>query len=258
YMDPHQPYLPSQEHLRGITSKEIDPLKMLYPQFRAGAGWGVSDDTLEDLRLLYDATVRQADASIGRLVDFLRREGIRDEICLIIAGDHGEEFQEHGHLAHYPKLYNELINVPLIIDHPKGEYQEVSEAVGLGSIPPTVCDVMDVKVEKRGIFEESSLRNVVLNGESPRDKPAMSVAVRKGNPTDKPIPLSLNDGELLVSARTEDWTYIHHTESGERELYDRNSDRGEHHNLLKNGTHDVPDQLHHRVEKHVRKIKGGK
>jgi len=42
--------------------------------------------------------------------------------------------------------------------------------------------------------------------------------------TSQPIPRRLADGELLVSARDDRWTYIEHTESGHRELYDRRDD----------------------------------
>ena len=45
--------------------------------------------------------------------------------------------------------------------------------------------------------------------------------------TSQPIPRSRADGELLLSARDERYTYIEFTESGRQELYDRTDDPGE-------------------------------
>ena len=69
--------------------------------------------------------------------------------------------------------------------------------------------------------------------------------------TYQPIPRRLDDGELLVSARTREWSYIYYTESGNRELYDRTADPTETENLLDDaadGDIDVPDYLHEAVE----------
>jgi arylsulfatase A-like enzyme len=52
----------------------------------------------------------------------------------------------------------------------------------------------------------------------------VTVTVRGENVTQQPIPRSLDEGDLLVSARDADWIYIRNTETGTEELYDRRSD----------------------------------
>ena len=42
--------------------------------------------------------------------------------------------------------------------------------------------------------------------------------------TSQPIPRSLSDGDLLVSVRDRDWTYIENVDAGTTELYHRPSD----------------------------------
>ena len=78
-------------------------------------------------------------------------------------------------------------------------------------------------------FEESrrtgeSLLPAVLEGTPPDDGPVVSVTVRGEEVTDQPIPRGLDDGDLLVGVRTEEWTYITNAETGAEELYHRPSD----------------------------------
>jgi len=167
--------------------------------------------------------VRQVDASVGRLLDTLEAAGIADETAIVVAGDHGEEFQEHGHLAHYPKLYDELIHVPLIVNVPGEDGgRRVSEHVGLDAIPPTVADLLDV--ESPPEWRGESLEPAVSGGESPDQEPVVSVTVRGEEVTEQPIPRSLSDGDLLVSVRDAEWTYIENADTAETELYHRPSD----------------------------------
>ncbi|EFW91539.1 sulfatase [Haladaptatus paucihalophilus DX253] len=244
YMDVHTPYVPAPKFVRDETGANVGTLKMLRAHAQAGLGKEVGSDTLDNLRSLYRAAIRQVDESVGRVISALSEKGFRDDACLLFAGDHGEEFMEHGHLAHYPKLYEELTHVPLVVSHPDGDAETVERAVGLDAIPPTVCDAMGVEHE----FDGESL----LDG-TPDPSPVTSVAVRGPSVTYQPIPRRLDDGELLVSARTREWSYIYHTESEARELYDRTADPAETENLLDGADDDidVPDYLHEAVEKRI-------
>jgi len=222
YMDTHTPYVPAPRHLREVSETHFGLVRMLGSHFRTGMGWDVDDRTLATLRTLYDGTVRQVDESIGRLLETLEAEGVADETSIVVAGDHGEEFLDHGHLSHYPKLYRELIDVPLIMHHPDGESATVEQPVGLDTIPPTVCDLLDVP--PAAAWDGDSVAPA-LDGEEIADQtPIVTATVRGESVTSQPIPRRLADGELLVSARDDRWTYIEHTESGHRELYDRRDD----------------------------------
>jgi len=116
---------------------------MLHAHARTSLGLEVGERTLRDLRTLYQATVRQVDASVGRLLDAVDAAGVADDTAVLLAGDHGEEFQEHGHLAHYPKLYDELIHVPFIANVPGLDGGRIDRHVGLDAIrpPSPTCSV---------------------------------------------------------------------------------------------------------------------
>ncbi|MFB6220336.1 MAG: sulfatase [Halolamina sp.] len=222
YMDTHTPYVPAPRYIRDISSDVVGTHRMLLAHTRTGLGWGVGERTLADLRMLYQAAARQVDASVGRLLDTLSATGARDETAVVVAGDHGEEFQEHGHLSHYPKLYDELIRVPLIVDAPDAPAHRVEQQVSLDAIPPTVADLLDA--ESPPEWQGRSLAPTVFDGEQPRDEPVVSVTVRGEEVTTQPIPRSLDDGDLLVSVRDRDWTYIENVDAGTTELYHRPTD----------------------------------
>jgi arylsulfatase A-like enzyme len=223
YMDTHTPYVPAPKHVRAVTGGEKGAAGMLRAHVRAGLGRGVSDHTLDALWDLYLGAAHQVDTSVGRLLDALDEHGLREETAVLVAGDHGEEFMEHGHLAHYPKLYDELIHVPLVADVPGAEPHRVPDAVGLDLVPPTVADLLDVPAD----FDGGSALPVLRGEEPPESDPVVSVAVRGESVTQQPIPRRLADGDLLVAARTDRWTYIHNTRTDDQELYDREADPGQ-------------------------------
>jgi uncharacterized sulfatase len=253
-MDTHTPYVPAPRHLREVSDTHFSLFRMLGSHFRTGMGWDVDERTLGTLRTLYDGTIRQVDASVGRLLDTLEAEGIADDTAIVVAGDHGEEFLDHGHLSHYPKLYRELVDVPFFITHPDGESGTVHQPVGLDAIPPTVCDLLGV--DPAGEWAGRSLAPA-LSGETLADRgPVVSVAVRGDSVTSQPIPRHRDDGELLVSARDARWTYIEHMASGHRELYDRRTDPEERQDLCADDTDEtapppVLDRLSAAVADHV-------
>ena len=70
---------------------------------------------LNDYLNAVDAT----DTLIGQLADALQKAGLADQTLLVITGDHGEAFGEHGVLAHGGNVYDEETKVPLLIVNPK-------------------------------------------------------------------------------------------------------------------------------------------
>ncbi|GAB6860850.1 sulfatase [Haloplanus litoreus] len=224
YMDAHTPYVPAPRYLRDLTDRRVGKGRMLIAHVRTGLGWSVGDRTLDDLRTLYQGAVRQVDASLERLLASLDSAGVTDDTAVVVAGDHGEEFMDHGHLAHYPKLYDELVQVPLLVDVPGLPARRVADHVGLDAIAPTVCDLLGV--EPAPTWTGESLLPTIRDGVAPPDDPVVTVTVRGDDVTQQPIPRSLDEGDLLVSARDTRWVYIRNTETGEEELYDRRADPG--------------------------------
>jgi len=244
YMDAHTPYVPAPRYIREVSDGLVGTPQMLHAHTRTAFGREVTDRTLDELETLYRAAVRQVDAGIGRLLDHLEAAGVADDTAVVVAGDHGEEFQEHGHLAHYPKLYDELVHVPLLVATPDGNRRRVGRQVGLDDVPPTVAALQGV--DPAAAWTGESLVPVVTGEGQPSTEPVVSVAVRGERVTAQPIPRSLDDGEL-VAARDRDWTYVRNVDTDAEELYYRPDDPTQQTNLLAAGAEPITGQPDARV-----------
>jgi arylsulfatase A-like enzyme len=77
-------------------------------------------DVVDKYRRLYDSGVAYMDEHLGTLIADLKKRGLYDDTMLVLTGDHGEEFQEHGGWWHGTTLYDEQIHVPLVVKPARG------------------------------------------------------------------------------------------------------------------------------------------
>jgi len=93
----------------------------------------------------YEDALSYADAQIGRLVQFLKEQGIYDQSLIAVVGDHGEAFYEKGVCCHANELFYEQTRVPLVIktsgQRLKGEHKEFVQTI---DIPPTVLGLLGI------------------------------------------------------------------------------------------------------------------
>jgi len=78
----------------------------------------LSAEELRYCRWLYDAEVWSLDQQIGALVLGLSELDLLDSTLIVLVADHGEEFDEHGYLAHGETLHAQALHVPLIFRAP--------------------------------------------------------------------------------------------------------------------------------------------
>jgi len=67
---------------------------------------------------IYDNSIRWTDRVLGSLIDSLDARGMRDKTLIVVAGDHGEAFGEHGREGHARDVHGEVTTTPLIISFP--------------------------------------------------------------------------------------------------------------------------------------------
>lgn len=89
----------------------------------------------------YDEEIRYTDLHIGRLLDDLRRRGLYDRTIIVITGDHGEGFGEHGIDLHGYHLYAAQTKVPLIIRVPGLAPVRVTMPAGHVDLLPTLANL---------------------------------------------------------------------------------------------------------------------
>ncbi len=118
FFEPHEPYVP-------------------HPGFAFGNG---------DVDR-YDGEIAYTDAAVGRLIHEVRAR--RPGTIIIVAADHGEEFEEHGGRYHGSSLYEEQLRIPLLISIPGVAPHVVDGQAQLIDVAPTVLTLLDIPVPAR-------------------------------------------------------------------------------------------------------------
>jgi arylsulfatase A-like enzyme len=102
----------------------------------------------------YDGEIAFVDTQIGRLVDFLERQGRLDRTLVVVTADHGEGLDEHGEATHTLFVYDATMRVPWILSCPALFDEELVVAdrvVSIVDVMPTVLDLLGV--ERGGITD---------------------------------------------------------------------------------------------------------
>lgn len=151
YFDPHFLFMEHENHRFSGSPPDIEsewwnlPYKQLRAQARMGQLSEVQRDHLLDL---YDSEIAFTDQHIGRLLDQLETAGRMDDTIVIFTADHGEEFLDHGGLGHTATVFNELINVPLMIKWPGTEKRVRSlRYVAHVDLLPTLLDYIGIPTD---------------------------------------------------------------------------------------------------------------
>jgi arylsulfatase A-like enzyme/Tfp pilus assembly protein PilF len=119
----------------------------------------------------YDRSIAAADASVGKLVNFLRTQSLYDEAVVLIASAHGENLGAHGEDTHGLFLYDETIHVPLLLKLTKNQVagKQVKNRARLIDVAPTLVEAVGVPVPS-GMQGQSLLR--IAQATSQADQPA--------------------------------------------------------------------------------------
>ncbi|MEZ5976255.1 MAG: sulfatase [Planctomycetota bacterium] len=215
YFDIHAVYDPPQpfrERYAAPPDKADGPDRTLFGTrehmmaLRAGK-LSLTPDWVQRASMLYDGEVAYTDSQIGRLMDGLRELGLEDDTIVVLCGDHGEEFLDHGGFEHGHTVYDELIHVPLVMAGPGIAGGKVVEpTVRMIDVLPTLCEWADVGPERT--FVGHSLMPM-LQGTGGASRPVLS----HGNMW----------GEPHTAWRSGDWKLIV-AGDGHRELFDMRAD----------------------------------
>ncbi len=124
FYDPHLTYDPESPFDTMFADPSYDgPFDCIWgsktdvADVNAGAT-AVDSTGLTHLVDLYDGEIAFTDRELGRLLQELRRTGRAENTLVVVMADHGEEFLDHGGLGHGHTLYQEQLNVPLIVSGP--------------------------------------------------------------------------------------------------------------------------------------------
>ena len=166
FFDPHSPY-------------------ELREEFEAKKATGEPDRTrergqhivLDDLKA-YNSEILYTDHWVGKLVDALDAEGLKENTLVVLLSDHGESIGERGYQGHSHRLYESVVHIPLIFRMPGTvvEGKTVTTRVSTLDLMPTILDMTVKKVQPDAEIPSDMVgRSVAANLESGADIPDRTV-----------------------------------------------------------------------------------
>jgi len=216
YIDVHWPYMPP-EPFAGIYAGPPPEVDYNRPHFIKETteallqGVPLDPDILAHMSDTYDEQIQYLDSKIGLLFDELKARGLYDRTLIVLTADHGEEFLEHGQIAHGKSLYDELLRVPLIVKLPcsgaECEPRVENQPAGLADVMPTILGRLGIPAGP-----DAQGRDLFLDPEN-----EARTYSERGN---------------RFAIRTLEYKYIYSFEEGTEELYDLQTDPGETNNLV--------------------------
>ena len=162
---------------------------------------------------------------VGRLLAALEATGQLDDTLVILTGDNGYFYGEHGLSSERRLAYEESIRMPLLMRYPRRirAGSRIDHLVCGIDIAPTVLDAAGVKIPP----EMDGLPLTRLWAGTP---PQWRRSILVEYFSDRVFPRIANMGYQAV--RTHEWKYIHYTELSEMdEFYDLRADPYELKNL---------------------------
>jgi len=162
--EPHSPYVPPREMRARFALPESgdERIAEAHRKLRVPRYSELSQDEIALLASLYDAEVAEVDRAVWLVFRDLRERGFFRNAVILITSDHGEEFGEHGMMAHGTTLFEAAVRIPLIIVLPGGEGRVVTDTVSLIDVAPTLLELAGL--ERESTYEGRSLANLLRGG----------------------------------------------------------------------------------------------
>jgi len=165
YMDPHGPYYPPDEYQQEFTDQQLTKGRAQELYRTSIESPDAISQADQQLQLdLYDGEIRYLDDQIGRFIRTCKRYNLYEDSLIIVLGDHGEEFGEHGIYCNHWSVYEGTQHIPLIVKPPRDTAvrQDVRhELVTNVDIAPTLADHFNTRMPAR--WQGSSLLPLINN-----------------------------------------------------------------------------------------------
>lgn len=168
----------------------------------------------------YDGEIAYADASLGKLFQYLREHGLYERSLIVMMSDHGESLGAHGESMHGIFLYDETIHVPLLFKLPGSLLagKRVTTRVRLVDVAPTLLNMLSLPLPPT--FQGQSLvSEMKSNPKASGDLPAYA---------ETEYPHRAFGWAGIRAMRTGKYLYVR---APKRELYDQMVDKRAEHNL---------------------------
>jgi len=234
YMEPHTPYYPPKEDFpdREHPELSLQEVNVTINEYNHNkppiygdrtAGRELSEEEMYAFKYYYDAETTHVDRQLKRAYEAIASRC--DDFVLILCADHGEEFGEHGHHGHPPKLYDELVNVPLLIHGEGVDADTIQDPVSTTRVPATVADIFGVSVDSD--WRGGSLLSAGSDG--PDTEYALAELSHHPN---EGLGGQIQPEKAKIAVRGSRWKCIYDAYVDEYELYDIENEPDEQRNVV--------------------------
>lgn len=92
----------------------------------------------------YINSVHHLDMQFGRIFDYLKQHQLMDNTIVVLIGDHGEEFMEHGFWGHNSTFVDQQVRTPLVIYAPNMQPLVSNQMTSHMDVVPTIMPLLGV------------------------------------------------------------------------------------------------------------------
>jgi arylsulfatase A-like enzyme len=174
----------------------------------------------------YLNAIRVTDRLLGDLMCELDARGLADSTLLVVMGDHGEAFGEHGHRGHSKTIHEEELRIPLVLISPL-----ISKRPQRLPVLGQQIDIAPTIVELLGMQAPTEWQGRSLFADERSSRVYMFTAFH----------------HYLFGVIDGDWKYVYNATSGRRQLFNLASDPGERRDVLCDSAERQPADLHSRL-----------
>lgn len=214
YMDVHHPCHPPREYRERFGTARVTQAEVsdLYSQFLRDPN-RLDEDDVEVMRGLYDAAIDYTADQVGRLFETLAESNTLQDTMVVFTSDHGELFGEHGYYGKPERMFDELVQIPLVIANgPDRLADTAADFVSLLDLPPIMHDALGQDVP------------TAYDGRLPYDRESREHVMFEHAVED----------EVVVAARSDEWLFevdqirdeqrLHRSIDGRQKMVDVNSE----------------------------------
>ncbi|APG63534.1 sulfatase [Sphingorhabdus lutea] len=239
FQQPHPPYRVPEPYasmfdpdkvtlpVNHMAARVDTPLSQEYPYWPWHDVSHMNEDDWRKARAHYYGAIAMIDHAVGQIIETAKKEGVYDDLHIILLGDQGSMIGEHGLYDKAAYAYDELMRIPLLVRDPDIAPRIVNRHVSLMDIPATMSEWM----------------GLAADGES--DGRSLTPLMKRGD-------VALSDEEDrafyayewyngawfgLRAIRTKQYKYVWNPGDKNDELYDLINDPGEMTNLAPNSAY---------------------
>ena len=133
----HLPYAVPADFPRRFSPKQLD--------FEIKIGW-FPQEKAAVVKDVYADSLAYVDSQMDRLFRRLKERNLWDRTLVVVSGDHGEAFYEHGSAAHANGVHEEVVRVPLVVRAPGLEPGRDGRPAHLLDVAPGVFHLLGLPI----------------------------------------------------------------------------------------------------------------